>query len=111
MTAVLISPGDQRSDDARAACSDSAPLAEATAIAGRPRVTLRLRAEAAQGQIAVRLNHVHPDGAVTRITYGVLNLRHRTSAAAPQAMPMGEEFEVHVALDEILQHPAHHLAP
>ena len=27
-------------------------------------------------QIAVRLNHVHPDGAVTRITYGVMNLTH-----------------------------------
>ena len=76
-------PGDQRPDDARSACWDTPPLGETNVIVGRPIVTLKLRAEAAQGQIAVRLNHVHPDGASTRITYGVLNLSHRHSAAEP----------------------------
>ncbi len=94
-------PGDQRSDDARSACWDTPELVEDTAIAGRPRVTLKLRADAAQGQIAVRLNHVHPDGASTRITYGVLNLSHRDSAETPEPMPPGQEVTLTVTLDEI----------
>ncbi|MEO0745294.1 MAG: CocE/NonD family hydrolase, partial [Pseudomonadota bacterium] len=94
-------PGDQRPDDARSACWDTPPLGETTAIVGRPIVTLNLRAEAAQGQIAVRLNHVHPDGASTRITYGVLNLSHRDSAAMPEPMPPDTDVTVTVTLDEI----------
>ncbi|MEN0079546.1 MAG: CocE/NonD family hydrolase C-terminal non-catalytic domain-containing protein, partial [Pseudomonadota bacterium] len=94
-------PGDQRPDDARSACWDTPPLGENNSIVGRPIVTLKLRAEAAQGQIAVRLNHVHPDGASTRITYGVLNLSHRDSAAMPEPMPLDTDVTVTVKLDEI----------
>ena len=94
-------PGDQRDDDARSANWDSEPMVEDTAIVGRPTVTLRLWAEAEAGQIAIRLNHVHPDGASTRITYGVLNLCHRDGHADPQPVPVGTEITVTVALDEI----------
>lgn len=94
-------PGDQRSDDAKSVCFDGAPLGQDTDIAGAPRVTLRLRSDQPQGQIAVRLNHVHPDGASTRITYGVLNLTHRDSAAAPRPLPIGQETEVTLSLDHI----------
>ncbi len=65
-------PGDQRADDARSACFTSAPLDKDTDIVGAPRISLRLEADAPAAQIAVRLNHIHPDGAATRITYGVL---------------------------------------
>ncbi len=94
-------PGDQRPDDARSVCFDTGPLPEATDISGAPAVTLTLTPDQAQGQLAVRLCHVHPDGASTRITYGVLNLTHRKSAAAPEPMTPGAPLTVTVPLDHI----------
>ncbi|MCV6586000.1 MAG: CocE/NonD family hydrolase [Marinibacterium sp.] len=94
-------PGDQRGDDALSACFDSAPIGADLDIVGAPALRLRLRADQAQGQIAVRLNHLHGDGASTRITYGVLNLAHRDSHADPAPMPVGDEVEITVPLDHI----------
>jgi uncharacterized protein len=94
-------PGDQRGDDAGSCCFDTAPLAEDMDIVGAPRLTLHLTSDRPQAQIAVRLNHIHPDGASTRITYGVLNLSHRHSAADPQPMQPGETEEITLALDHI----------
>jgi putative CocE/NonD family hydrolase len=94
-------PGDQRADDALSACWTSAPLDAATDILGAPQVRLTLACDQPQGQIAVRLNHVHPDGASTRITYGVLNLSHRTSSESPTAMTPGVAQEISVMLDHI----------
>lgn len=93
-------PGDQRRDDALSACFDSAILEE-TDIVGAPVLTLRLSSDKPMAQVAVRLNHIHPDGAATRITWGVLNLTHRTSHAAPEALVPGTTYEVKVALDHI----------
>ncbi len=94
-------PGDQRADDALSICFDSAPLEEDLDILGAPRITLGLSSDQPQGQIAVRLNHVHPDGASTRITYGVLNLAHRKGHATPSPMVPGKEEGVAVTLDHI----------
>ena len=93
--------GDQRGDDAVSAVWVSAPLDESRDILGAPVMRLRLSADTAQGQIVVRLNHVHPDGVRTRITYGVLNLTHRNGHAAPEPMVPGEAVEVEVVLDNI----------
>ena len=94
-------PGDQRGDDAFSACFDSAPASEDMDIVGAPRVTLTLSADKPQAQMAVRLCHIHPDGASTRITYGVLNLSHRKSAASPQPMTPGEAEQITLDLDHI----------
>ncbi|MFY2825783.1 CocE/NonD family hydrolase [Ruegeria sp. MALMAid1280] len=94
-------PGDQRADDALSACFDGAPLAENMDIVGAPRIRLRLSADRRQAQIAVRLNHVHPDGASTRITYGVLNLTHRDSHAEPTPLTPGAVYDVSLDLDHI----------
>ena len=94
-------PGDQRGDDALSACFDSAPLSTEMDIVGAPHISLRLAADAPQAKIAVRLNHLHPDGASTRITYGVLNLSHRKGADAPEAMTPGQIEDVSLALDHI----------
>ena len=94
-------PGDQRRDDALSACWTSAPLTADTAILGAPQVRLTLSCDQPTAQIAVRLNHVHPDGASTRITYGVLNLTHRNSAATPTPMVPGQEVELALTLDHI----------
>ncbi|GAA6174671.1 CocE/NonD family hydrolase [Sulfitobacter pacificus] len=94
-------PGDQRSDDALSTSFDSAPLAQDMDIVGAPRITLTLTSDQPQAQIAVRLNHIHPDGAATRITYGVLNLSHRNSASDPSPMTPGTAQEVSFTLDHI----------
>lgn len=94
-------PGDQRADDALSACFDGPELSEDLDIVGAPRIRLRLSADKPQAQLAVRLNHIHPDGASTRITYGVLNLTHRNSHANPKALTPGESYEVSLELDHI----------
>ncbi|MCB1311893.1 MAG: CocE/NonD family hydrolase [Sedimentitalea sp.] len=94
-------PDDQRGDDALSACFDSAPLEADTDIVGAPRLTLTLAADRPQAQIAVRLNHIHPDGAASRITYGVLNLTHRDGSAEPHPLTPGRPCEITLALDHI----------
>lgn len=92
-------PGDQRVDDAFSACFDSEPMAQDTDITGAPVLSLRLASDRPWAQVAVRLSHVLPDGAATRISYGVLNLTHHRSHADPEPLTPGEEIDVTVTLD------------
>ncbi|TDE36754.1 CocE/NonD family hydrolase [Antarcticimicrobium sediminis] len=94
-------PGDQRCDDALSACFDTTPLAADMDIVGAPVLHLRLRADRPQAQIAVRLTHVHPDGASARITYGVLNLTHRDGHRKPRPLEPGKSYDIAVPLDQI----------
>jgi len=58
----------------------------------------------------VRVNDVAPDGAATRVTYGLLNLTHRDGHAAPRALTPGERCTVRVTLNHIAHRfPAGHL--
>ncbi|MFD1911024.1 CocE/NonD family hydrolase [Halodurantibacterium flavum] len=93
-------PGDQRRDDALSACFDSAPLGQ-TDIFGAPALRLRLKADRPVAHVVVRLNHLHPDGASTRISWGVLNLCHRNGHEVPEPLTPGQEIEVTVPLDHI----------
>ena len=94
-------PGDQRPDDALSTTFDSAPLAQDMDIVGAPEITLSITSDKPQAQIAVRLNHIHPDGAASRITYGVLNLSHRHDPANPTPMTPGTAEKVTLSLDHI----------
>ncbi|MTI00739.1 CocE/NonD family hydrolase [Roseibium sp. RKSG952] len=94
-------PGDQRADDSLSACFDSSPLDNDMDIVGAPRIRLKVSSDKAQAQVAVRLNHVHPDGASTRITYGVLNLSHRDSHSDPASLTPGAIYEIELDLDQI----------
>ena len=96
-------PIDQREDDAGSLLFDSAPLTRELKIVGRARVRLRVAADKPQAFIAVRLNDVHPDGAVSRITYGLLNLSHRESHARPSKLKPGTFYDVSVELNEAAQ--------
>ncbi len=90
-------PGDQRRDDALSSTFDSAPLDADLSITDAPAVRLTLSADRPAAQIAVRLNHVHPDGASTRITYGVLNLaRYLGHPLVP-----GQHEDIEITLDHI----------
>ncbi len=94
-------PLDQRADDARSLCFDSDPLPARLEIMGAPQVTLELSVDRPVAFVAVRLNEIAPDGAVTRITYGLLNLTHRDSHEHPTALVPGERYKVTVVLNDI----------
>jgi len=94
-------PGDQRRDDAMSTCFDTQPLPQAVEIAGAPEITLTLVPRADLAQIAVRLCDIHPNGASSRITYGVMNLCHHTGAATPGRLTPGTPISVTLKLDQI----------
>ena len=94
-------PDDQRRDDALSLCYDSEQMGEDCDIVGAAKVKLRLKSDTPDGQVAVRLNHIHPDGASTRVTYGVLNLAQRNNHARANALPIGQEIEISFDLDHI----------
>jgi uncharacterized protein len=91
-------PGDQREDDAGSACFDTPPWVEPIEILGRPVVTLTLSVDQPEAMIAIRLNTVAPDGAVARITYGLLNLAHRDGFDRARPLTPGERVAVTVPL-------------
>jgi len=105
-------PTDQREDDGRSLTFDGAPLPARLEILGAPVVTLDLAIDRPQGYVAVRLNDVAPDGATTRITYGVLNLSHREGHEV-EVKPMvpGRRTKVRVQMNDIAYavEPGHRL--
>ena len=93
-------PGDQRRDDALSATWDSDVLSADMQITGAPKITLKLSSDQPTAQIALRLNHIHPDGASTRITYGVLNLCHRDGHEVSTSLPVDEAVMATLTLDQ-----------
>jgi putative CocE/NonD family hydrolase len=100
-------PLDQRLDDAGSLVFDSAPLTAPLAIVGAAELELLLAADRPQALIAARLSDVAPDGAATRVSYGLLNLSHREGHAEPRPLTPGMRYGVRIALTEA----AHVFAP
>src|SRR5262249_56163095 len=67
-------PLDQRVEDGRSLCFDSAPLAEDIEILGAPEVELTLAADRPQAHLTARLSAVAPDGTSALITHAPLHL-------------------------------------
>ncbi|CAM4120821.1 CocE/NonD family hydrolase [Janibacter anophelis] len=99
--AVPDLPYDQREEDGGALVWESAALDEPTEIFGLPRLDVALSADQPVAQIAVRLSDVAPSGEATRITYGVLNLTHRSSSSSPEPLVPGERYDVQVQLNGV----------
>jgi len=96
-------PLDQREDDSGSLVFDGDPLPNPISIVGEGRVKLYVSSDAPQALIAVRLNNIHPDGAVERISYGVLNLSHRESDENPDTLTPNKFYEVTVKLKGVAQ--------
>jgi len=94
-------PGDQREDDGRSLTWDSHALDGRLEILGAPVATLDLSVDRPSAFVAVRLCDVAPDGASTRVTFGVLNLTHRDGHAAPRPMVPGERTTIRVQLNDV----------
>jgi len=93
--------GDQRHDDSGSLTFDSAPLAKPMDLVGAPELTLKFSADRPVAHVAVRLNSIWPDGAVSRLTYAVFNLCHRESHEHPQALEPGKVYTVKIKLDDV----------
>jgi putative CocE/NonD family hydrolase len=94
-------PMDQREDDGKSLCFDSDPLAEALDIFGAPVLTLQVAADAPVALLAARLNDLSPDGASTRVSYGLLNLTHRVSHENPDPLIPGHRYTIELRLKDI----------
>jgi hypothetical protein len=100
---------DQRAEDGRALTFTSAPLDAPMDILGQPEVTVELSVDRPMALLAARLCAVAPDGASTLVTFGLLNLTHQASHAAPEPLVPGRHYTVTVRLNAIGQQlPAGH---
>lgn len=84
---IWLSPefaGDQRYDDAASLTFDGPALDKNIDLVGAPTLTLKFSANQKVAHVAVRLNAVWPDGAVSRLSYAVFNLCHRIAMKAPK---------------------------
>ncbi|MCP4767090.1 MAG: CocE/NonD family hydrolase [Gammaproteobacteria bacterium] len=93
-------PADQRRDDSASLVFDSGKLHQPIEILGRPRLHLRLSIDKPLGNIAVRLNDIHPNGDVSRVSWGVINLAHRNGNENPQPMTPGQSESIEIELNE-----------
>ena len=93
-------PSDQRRDDSGSLVFDSGKLHQPIEILGRPRLRLKIAIDKPLGNIAVRLNDIHPNGEVSRVSWGVLNLAHRNGNEEPEAMTPGKFESVEIELNE-----------
>jgi hypothetical protein len=93
--------GDQRHDDAGSLTFDSEVLQQNIDVVGAPTLTLKFSVDKPVANVAVRLNAVWPDGAVSRLTYAVFNLCHRDGHEKPQALEPGKTYTVRIALDDV----------
>tara|TARA_B110000908_G_scaffold7383_1_gene9194 strand:- start:5299 stop:7293 length:1995 start_codon:yes stop_codon:yes gene_type:complete len=93
-------PGDQRRDDALSVIWDGNTLDSDLVITGAPEITLCVSSDKPVAQLAARLNHIHPDGSSTRITYGILNLCHRDGHGKSKPLPINQSVNVTLNLDQ-----------
>jgi uncharacterized protein len=74
-------------------------------------VELSLSSDKPDAMVCVRLGDVAPDGKVTRVTYGLLNLTHRDSHEHPALLEPGKRYRVRVQLNDFGQafEPGHRI--
>jgi putative CocE/NonD family hydrolase len=96
-------PGNQAVDDAASLVFESDPLDEPIEVLGEAALNIDVASDKAVAMIAARLNDVAPDGAVTRTTYGILNLTQRDGHSHPHALVPGTRSRVRVPFKHIGQ--------
>lgn len=93
--------GDQRPDDALSVVFDTSPLMARTEILGAPVLELELSSDQPHAIFVARLCDVHPDGASTRVSYGILNLTHHSGHKHPEPLEPGHAYRVRLQLNDV----------
>jgi len=102
-------PGDQREDDGGALVFDTEPLTGDLEILGSPVAILQVSVNKPVAMAAVRLSDVLPNGDITRVTYGLLNLTHRNSHEKPEMLEPGKKYTIKIRMNHVSQRfPAGH---
>jgi putative CocE/NonD family hydrolase len=96
-------PYDQREEDGGSLVFDSEPLTEPVEILGSPSVELDLTVSEPVALVAARLSDVSPDGAATRVSYGILNLTRRDSTESPEPLEPGRRYRAAIPLNGVAQ--------
>ncbi|MEV4789104.1 CocE/NonD family hydrolase [Streptomyces tuirus] len=96
-------PYDQREEDGGSLVFDSEPLTEPVEILGSPSVELDLSVSEPVALVAARLSDVSPDGAATRVSYGILNLTRRDSTESPEPLEPGRRYRATIPLNGVAQ--------
>mgnify|MGYP001485960653 CR=1 FL=1 len=96
-------PIDQRIDDAESVCFDTRPLKNDLNIVGEGSITIRVASAEKKGIVAVRLNNIHKNGTVERISFGLLNLCHNQSNEYPANLEPGKFYDVKIKLKGVAQ--------
>ena len=94
-------PSDQRKEAGGSLNFDSGFLEADLEILGAPIVEVDVSSRQETGQIIACLNEILPDGAITRISYGILNLAHRNGHRNPEPLVPGDTYRVRIQLNEI----------
>ncbi|WHY01785.1 CocE/NonD family hydrolase [Neobacillus sp. DY30] len=92
---------DQRLENGQSVYFTSEPLESPMEILGFPEIQVELASDKPNALLAVRLCDVAPDGAVTLVSWGMLNLTHRESHEHPTPLIPGERYTVKVCLNAI----------
>jgi putative CocE/NonD family hydrolase len=95
----LVTPVDQRLEEAYSLSWTTAPLNAPVEILGYPKATLYASVDTDIATISVRLIDVAPDGTAALITKGVLNLTHRASHSEPTPVEPGTIYALEIELD------------
>jgi hypothetical protein len=97
-------PFDQREEDGGAMVFDSPPLEEDLEILGQPVLELEIEVDKPVAMIAARLSDAGQDGKVTRVSYGLLNLTHRSGDHEnPEPVPVGQWLRVRIPMNHVAQ--------
>ena len=80
---------------------DTPPLTDAFDVLGAPILKLDVSNDKPNAMLAVTLCEVFADGAATRISYGILNLTHRSSHEQLEPLEPGRRYSVTIALNDI----------
>ena len=92
-------PPDQRIDNGMAMTFDSEELTEPLDILGYPYFEVELSSDKPQAMLFASLLDVAPDGAATRVSYGVMNLTHIKGHDKVVPLVPGEKVKAYVKLD------------
>lgn len=93
-------PGDQRLDAIGSLTFDTDVLSHHLDILGAPVIHLSIASDKPNACVAVTLSEVLPNGAATRISYGVFNLTHRDGDRHPKHLVPGQFYDVAIQINE-----------
>lgn len=94
-------PDEQSVDDALSCCFDSDIISSNLDIVGATIINFKLSASKPNGQLAVRLCDVFPNGTSAHITHGFINLTHHQSHEKPSQLTPDGIIDVSFVLDQI----------